>query len=40
MEDVTKRTRALDIRFGCMKVDLKWNQGDLWGEILDLGLGY
>ena len=40
MEDVTKWARALDIGFGCMKVDPKWNQGDLWGEILDLGLGY
>ena len=39
-EDVTKWTRALDIGFGCMKVDPKWNQDDLWGDILDLGLGY
>ena len=31
MEDVTKWTRALDIGFSCMKVDPKWNQGDLWG---------
>ena len=29
MEDVTKWTRALDIGFDCMKVDSKWNQGDL-----------
>ena len=40
MEDVTKWTRALDIGFGCMKVDPTWNQGDLWRGILDLGLGY
>ena len=40
MENVTKWTRDLDIGFGCMKVDPKWNQGDLWGGILDLGLGY
>ena len=29
MDDVTKWTRVLDIGFGCMKVDPKWNQGDL-----------
>ena len=29
MEDVTKWTKALDIGFSCMKVDPKWNQGDL-----------
>ena len=32
MEGVTKWARDLDKGYKQMRVDLKWNTGDLWGK--------
>ena len=32
MEGVTRCTRDLDGGFRCMRIDPKWNIGDLWGK--------